>query len=151
MSKVYHFSRHGDEVQVGLLSGSLTFYRPGEVVSDVPLAWGIESDGARILAYSILNDCLGTESAEDHYTQFVKQVLAPLTLCEWRITENQLADFCDYQMTISGMAYQSVIEGMKPSTWNKPTTYQTLPALPSWIVNPNHSLLVPCEESLSKK
>jgi len=151
MTKDYHFIRKGDEVEIGLLNSSLKLHRPDQLATDVPLEWGTASDGARILAYSLLNDCLGTEKASYLCSQFVKQILAPLTLNEWRISETQLAEFCEYQMRIKGMVYQSVIEGMKPANWSKPTTYQTIPAMPLWTVNPNISLQAPRKESVSKK
>ncbi|MDI1314023.1 DUF6166 domain-containing protein [Prosthecobacter sp.] len=151
MAKIYHFIRQNGEVSIGTLSGQLKLYRPHQLVSHSAIEWGTESDGARILGFSILNDSLGEERSRHNCEKFMRNVLLPLALDEWRITEIQLSEFCDYHMNLEGTTFQSVMEHMNSSNQRKPTTYQDMPLRPLWLANPNMSLAVPHEESLAKK
>jgi hypothetical protein len=150
MPQVYHFIRKGGEAFKGLCCNSLQFFRPDQLVAESPVEWGVQSDGSRILGYSILKDALGEEVAHHNFKRLVQQVLLPLSLDEWRITKEQLEEFCDYHLQMAGITFTSVTERMNPANWNKPTAYCEMPLMPVLIGNPNLSLVVPERESLTK-
>lgn len=64
-------------------NGPLPLRCPGVVCG---FAWGMDSPGARILAFAILSQAANASTATAHFAQFAREIIATLPPGRWRLT-----------------------------------------------------------------
>src|SRR5262245_2697210 len=103
------------------------FWYAGKQNGSREFAWGEASDGAELLALSIITDALGQDHAEFLSAQFREGVVEKLH-ADWEITDQDVKDYSDYVCAIEAAAHP-----------NKPGRIH-LPPAPRIVIDPNYRL-----------